>query len=77
MYGKMENGRLRLFTGRKIVHDGKKIINPKKANLAALGYKPVVDTEAPEVPEGMALSLRYIDEGDVIRAHYELVGGHK
>lgn len=77
MYGKIENGHLRVFCERKIVLEGKKIINPKGAQLAALGYKPIEVGTPPEVGEGQALGIDYVDEGDVIRTRYTLIGGHK
>ena len=77
MYGKFENGRLKIFRGRKIVSGGKIIINPTGKILVSLGYKPIVVDELPEEVPGTAICIRYTDEGDHIRQHHELVGGYQ
>ena len=77
MYGKIENGHLKVFKDRKIIKDGKLIINPTGKIIASLGYKPIIEEAAPEVPPGMAISIKYIDEGEEIRQVYSLVGGYK
>ncbi len=77
MYGKIENGHLKVFHERKIVLGDKKIINPRREQLAILGYKPIITDTPPEVGDGQALVVDYIDEGEVIRARYTLQGGYK
>lgn len=77
MYGKIENGHLRVFCERKIILGNKKIINPTAAQLASIGYKPIEVGTLPEVGEGQALGIDYVDDGDVIRTRYTLIGGYK
>ena len=77
MYGRIENGHLRVFHERKIILGGKKIINPKGEQLASLGYKPIISGTPPEVGDGEALVVDYIDDGEVIRARYTIQGGYK
>lgn len=76
MYGKInEKGKLTIYRDSVIELDGIKYINPNKRVLAAIGYKPIVPAEIPEIPKGMALTVDYVDDGECIKTVYGLVGG--
>ena len=50
-YAKLIDGEV-FFASRRILNGASVIYNPPVAVFAALGYKPVIFTEAPEVEEG-------------------------
>lgn len=51
MYGTLINGILRLAP-KKVIYEDKLIFNPPDAVYEALGYYPVIYTDAPEAEEG-------------------------
>ena len=51
---------------RRIVIGSEQVFNPTEAQLAALGYKPVIFTEPSEVPEGFYAESRWEETEDSI-----------
>lgn len=77
MIAKLINGRLHEPTTqeRMIIplEDGCTITNPtEETMIELLGYKPVVQGERPETPEGYYLVEAYTEEDDKIIRGYEL-----
>ncbi len=77
MYGKITNGKLEVWDGKKIFANGRKIINPKEETLLSLGYKPIIIESAPKTKEGDILIVNYIDDGAKIRPKYEIIEVNK
>ena len=74
MYGKIkEDGTLAVLRDKYVKHDGKIILRPSDRLLRELGYKPIVGTDIPAVPDGGALVVDYEDAGDVIRTVYSII----
>ncbi|MBR4636739.1 MAG: hypothetical protein IKO51_10345 [Clostridia bacterium] len=51
---------------RRAVIGSEQVFNPTEAQLAALGYKPVIFTEPSEVPEGFYAEIRWEETEDSI-----------
>lgn len=51
--------------------NGKVYSNPTEETLRALGYKEVIETPMPEIPEGKMAILHYVD-GNVIKQEWEI-----
>lgn len=71
MYAKMNNSRI-LYAPNKIIQDDVIIINPSDEQLAAAGYKEVVEGDIPEEKDGYHVTVKFEDEGDQIRKKYIL-----
>lgn len=72
-YGKLTNGTLETFKGKSIRHNGRIYVNPTEETLKELGYKPVIETEPPEIMEGYYISVVYTEDDDNIYVGYEQI----
>lgn len=64
-YGKIINGVL-CYAPKKIKHGDSITYNPPVEMILQEGYKPIIETEMPEAPDGYHYELSYADEGDNI-----------
>ena len=69
---KLENGKL-IASGKVVYYDGKATSNPTDSLLLELGYKPLIESEAPELPEGKMLVSHYEETAEAITLVYEIV----
>lgn len=68
MYGTLINGILRLAP-KKVIYEDSLIFNPPDSVYEALGYYPVIYTDAPEVEEGyMPVSHWEEQDGAIVQA---------
>ena len=74
MYGKFnEKGTLVTFSGKILLHNGRRISNPSEKTLIEAGYKPIVIPEEPTLGEGETLAINYKEREDKIEYVYSVV----
>lgn len=63
MYGKLENNTV-LYAPKRLLQNGKLVVNPNADILAELGYKPIERMERPS--DGKIYKQEYVDSGSYI-----------
>ena len=72
MLAKLENGQLRVASGKILRYDDEITANPREEDFIRAGYKPVIDNRLPE-KEGYYQVPEYseTEENIIINYHYE------